>query len=179
MRPIIREPHHLQNAPIREAVIDIFVEFPKETDRATQLKLLQSLCDKVSANYPTVQNVAEAQFEFNLKQNQARFEGNVSGYRCFNSDKNRIVQFRLDGFTANWLRPYSEWKDFRNMASEMWQLYQQIAVPTKVVKLGVRYINDLTLPTPFENFGEYLVSDPIIPQGLPQGVSRFLNKLHD
>ena len=60
------------------------------------------------------------------------------------------------------------------MASEMWQLYRQIATPVKVVKLGVRYINDLTLPGPFERFGEYLVSDPIIPEGLPQGVSRFL-----
>ncbi len=173
----MREPHHLNNAPIREALIDIFVGFPKDADRALQLKLLQSLVERVSAEYPNVHNVAEGQFQLDLKENQGRFEQNILGFRCLNADKTRAVQFRKDGFTFNWLRPYTQWEDFRKLTEEMWHLYREATNPTKVTKLGVRFINDLALPTPFDTFGEYLVAAPIVPNGLPQQVSRFVTRV--
>ena len=173
----MREPHHLNNAPIREALVDIFVEFPGDMEPSSQVKVLESLVAKVKEEYPNVQNVAEGQLQVDFKEKQGRFEQNVLGFRCFNGDNNRAVQFRRDGFTFNWLRPYTEWADFRSQAARMWQLYREAATPAKVVRLGLRFINDLALPLPFDSFGEYLVADPIVPKELPQGLSRFLTRV--
>ncbi len=173
----MQQPHHLNNAPIREALIDVFVEVPGPVEPSSQLKTLESLVAKVKEEYPNVQNVAEGQLQVDLKEKQGRFEQNILGFRCFNPDKNRAVQFRRDGFTFNWLRPYTEWAELRSQAERMWQLYREAVTPTKVIRLGLRFINDLALPLPFDSFGEYLVADPIVPKELPQALSRFLTRV--
>jgi len=173
----MREPHHLTNAPIREALIDIFVEFPAGVERPAQIEAIKSLKTGVASEYPNAQELAVAEFEVDVQAKRSRFGHNFAGYRCMNPEKNRAVQFRTNGFTMNWLRPYTQWEEFRDRARASWELYRAAIKPAKVTKIGLRYINDLELPTPFVEFNEYLVADPIVPAGLPQEVSRFLTRV--
>jgi uncharacterized protein (TIGR04255 family) len=41
----------------------------------------------------------------------------------------------------------------------------------------VRYINEIKLPFPIIDFGEYLTCPPRVPDALPQGISGFLNRV--
>jgi uncharacterized protein (TIGR04255 family) len=87
------------------------------------------------------------------------------------------VQFRLNGFTYNWLRPYGTWKDLRSAAQQYWHLYSESVRPVSVTRLALRYINNLVFPSPFLDFGEYLVAQPNIPPALPQKLAQFLTRI--
>ena len=99
------------------------------------------------------------------------------GYAFRTSDNQRVVQFRSNGFTCNWLRPYAEWSDLRDMAVRMWQIYLGAAQPDQVVRLGLRYINHLELPVPRDDFAEYLTAQPNIPAALPQTLMSFFTRV--
>ena len=91
--------------------------------------------------------------------------------------KKEIAQFRRDGFTFNRLHPYTKWDDLIVKTKNLWPLYKKIANPEAVTRLAVRYINNLKLPLPFGDFSEYLCVPPNIPEGLPQGVNNFLDRI--
>jgi uncharacterized protein (TIGR04255 family) len=83
------------------------------------------------------------------------------------------VQLRLDGFTMNRLRPYSDWDEVLERTREGWEEYLLVANPSAVTRIAVRYINrfELDLPVDLE---EYLVSAPELPPAVPQALSSFL-----
>ncbi len=167
------EPRHLPKAPIREALIDIGVKLPKDANVA----LMRKLRDRVAADYPDSVELREAELEVNLTQDRNSLTQihTVTGYRC--QRDNKIVQFRLNGFTYNWLNPYARWQDLRDAAKELWEAYYGTAKPVSVTRVGLRYINNVNLPLPFKDFKEYLTAPPSIPSKLPQRVTRFLTRV--
>ena len=165
---------HLPNAPIREALVDIAVKLPDDVD----VEVLQGLADQISADYPQVNKFMEAEFQFRSKDlSTTPVAHRPVGVRCSNTVGNRIVQFRLNGFTYNWLRPYSNWPELRAVSETHWRMYSDRVRPLVITRLALRYINDITLPLPFGDFAEYLTADPKIPSELPQTLSHFLTRV--
>ncbi|MFQ5787653.1 MAG: TIGR04255 family protein [Thermodesulfobacteriota bacterium] len=101
----------------------------------------------------------------------------IYGYRYITSDKKQIVQARLDGFTFSRLKPYIKWNDLRDEAHKLWRLYQEATSPESITRVALRYINNLNIPLPIRDFGDYLTAPPTIPEGLPQGVGSFLTRV--
>jgi uncharacterized protein (TIGR04255 family) len=169
------EPRHLPNAPIREALIDISVRPHKGLD----LEIMRKLCGGVTAQYPNIVEVREAELELDFTQepNRVSQTHTVTGFRCVNKDGNKLVQFRLNGFTYNWLRPYSHWADLSDAAKDLWHAYAEATKPTLVTRVGLRYINNLEFPAPFKDLREYLTSPPAVPAQVPQQVTRFLTRI--
>ena len=165
---------HLRNAPIREALIDIAVKLPQETSVAS----LRTLRDQVAADYPQQAELGESELELVFSHQQNRFTQTRTplGYRCQTKDDTKIVQFRVNGFTYNWLRPYETWEALRDSARKLWDVYRTVATPSLVSRVGLRYINVLELP-PMKDFAEYLTATPKIPAELPQNVTRFLSRV--
>jgi len=83
----------------------------------------------------------------------------------------------LDGFSVSRLHPYSEWKDLRDETKRLWQFYKEIAKPDAIIRVALRYINNLNMPFPKNDFDEYLTAPPLVPKELPQGVSSFLTRV--
>jgi uncharacterized protein (TIGR04255 family) len=168
-------PRHLANAPIREALIDIAVKLPKDAN----LALLRTLRDRVAADYPQNSELGHAELELVLSDERNRITQTKTalGYRCQTKDGNKIVQFRLNGFTYNWLRPYQTWEDLRDTAQGLWRAYQEVTKPVSVTRVALRYINNVEIPLPFKDFREYLATPPNIPAELPQKVTRFLSRV--
>ncbi len=150
----------LKNAPITEALIDIRARIKEDFD----VNRFLSLYDAIIGQYPEkkTRHKWEAQFEFK------------KGDAPISSGKETV-----DGFTFNRLKPYDKWETFRDEALRLWQLYRELVSPD-IVRVALRYINKFDIPLfphHMGDFNEYLTAAPIVPEGLPQGVSSFLTRV--
>jgi uncharacterized protein (TIGR04255 family) len=92
-------------------------------------------------------------------------------------DELLLAQFRVDGFTLNRLRPYTSWDDLRPVALELWRVYLDAARPEALVRLALRYINEVALPSGTWEFSDYLRAAPSLPPEAPQDVAAFFSKV--
>src|SRR3989338_2990647 len=176
-------PRHLQNAPIAEAIIDFRVKARPEL-RAEDVGAVK---DRLAARLPKVEERRGLQARIELLKAKGEKPGpplvqdlGLQGYFFKSQDEKVIAQFRIDGFTLNRLRPYTSWEDIFPQAMELWRLYLEVAKPPKplaVMRLAVRYINHIPLPSGTEKFENYLRAAPAIPPELPQYVSSFLTRV--
>ncbi len=60
-------------------------------------------------------------------------------------DNLHIAQFNRDGFVFSRLQPYDNWKCFTEEGLRLWQVYLDLAGPSEVERLGVRFINQISL----------------------------------
>lgn len=169
---------HLDNAPIREALIDIQVTLPADITVDKLDKIPALLLKK----YPDKKQRRRLQGKIDFGQGNEAIttsttDYGIDGYLFLSKDKKSIFQFRLDGFSYNVLKPYKKWETFRDEGKRLWNSFNQLYKPTKIDKIGLRYINVLDFPLPLSDFSEYLIAPPVIPNAIPQGLSNFLIRL--
>jgi len=172
------QPRHLPNAPIVEALIDVWVEHPPEVD----IRVLEGLRPRVKGDYPRTQVRRRwtASLDFVNGGKEPASEGQVlgpDGYAFWSADEKQVLQFRLDGFTFSRLKPYQDWERFRDEASRLWELCLQVARPEAASRVALRFINRIELPLPITDFGDYLVVPPTLPEGLPQGLAGYFSRI--
>lgn len=172
---------HLANAPITEAIIDFRVKLSSKFRVAEFSSLKEVLLD----SYPNVEErrliaggikvVAGKQIEQTIEDKGRH------GYFFRSHDGRNVAQFRRDGFTFSRLKPYMHWEDILAEAKDLWQLYVAKASPELVTRIAVRYINQLNIPLPINDFTRYLTAPPNIPDTIPQAVHHFLTRVvvHD
>ncbi len=163
------------NAPITEAVIDIRAELPDDAS----LPALEQLHDLIKTEYPSKKSRKRFEEKIELKEEQqpvrtSKFQ--QDGYFFTSADGKRVVQYRLDGFTFNRLRPYSRWEDLRDEARRAWDIYSVHTKPLTVNRLAVRYINSVEIPSKSFDYDDYFTSVPKIPEGLPQVLQHFFTR---
>ncbi len=165
----------LKNAPITEALIDIRVKLSSSVDA----EKLDSIYELIKEQYPVKQKQKVSEFKFETKAEVIvkSSEAKMHGYRYITSDKKQIVQTRLDGFTFSRLHPYITWEQLHDEAYRLWKIYVDITSPELISRVAVRYINNLNIPMPIGDFGEYLTAPPVVPEKLPQGISSFFSRI--
>ncbi len=168
---------HLPHAPIKEALIDVQVAFPKKI----AAEALDSKDALIAERYPKRQTLHRKEFEFGLHNEDGQPSGvkvgqTVAGYRYSSEDERNIAQFRMDGFTFSRLEPYNTWDEMKAEAAKLWKIYADAVSPNPITRVGVRYINVLKLPLNTE-LAEYLTAPPNIPAGLDQKLGSFLTRL--
>ena len=97
-------------------------------------------------------------------------EPQLNGMFFRTEDKLTLVQFRVDGFTYNRLRPYTSWEQIWPSAYTRWKQYEEVAQPNAVLRLALRYINEFDKPLTF-NFLDVLTFEPPLPASLSPLVS--------
>jgi uncharacterized protein (TIGR04255 family) len=88
------------------------------------------------------------------------------GIRLSTPDKLYIAQFTRDGFTFSRMHPYNEWASFSTEARRLWRIFVELATPSEVQQLAVRFINRIATAT-LDNLGDYLKEPPTCPSSLP------------
>ena len=165
----------LTKAPITEAVLDIRVKVREDV----QLDHFNALYEKVSGQYPDKKERHKWEGKLEFKKGASPLSTAaeaIDGYMYYSADQTQILQARMDGFTFSRLKPYETWEGFRDEAYKLWQLYKDIVSP-EITRVALRYINKLEIPLPMSDFSDYLTSAPVVPDGLPQGVSSYLTRL--
>ncbi len=165
------EVQHLENAPIREALIDIQVN-PRPD---LEINSLKQFHDSLKKDYPKEQ--IQKQFHISLNLSQTRKTAHTeepTGFRYESDDGRQIVQARRDGYTFSRLEKYETWTNLRSEAVRLWKIYQEIARPDSVKRVAVRYINSFKIEAPFE---KYLQAPPISIPGLSVNLQEFLTRI--
>lgn len=172
---------YLPHAPVTEAVIDVRVVARKGLIPAS----LEPLIDRLAPDYVKKGPIFElhASFAVDSKGERSSDVGSQEiGVRMHSADDRYVAQFQLAGFSLSRLEPYETWDKLFSEAQRLWAIYVDTVGPDKVVRVATRFINNLRLPMqPGEDFGGYLTKPPQVPEGLPQGLSSFLQRvfLHD
>ena len=163
-------------APITEAVFDIRASLHKDI----YLDRLREFHKDIADRFPVIEEKRYIKAGFQLGKDEPEFhmpEKGIEGF-FFKSDReNKIIQFRLNGFTFNKLKPYENWEAFFPEAQEFWKKYNEVAKPLKVERIALRYINRILAPYPIKDFSEYILTSPKIAPNLPQTLSHFFLRI--
>jgi uncharacterized protein (TIGR04255 family) len=163
-------------APIIEALIDIRTVLPENVSVTD----LEKLHDRIKGEYPDKEprNLWEGMVEFK-EETPPRTEARVQklGYSFSTADGRQVVQFRLDGFTFNRLRPYTRWEAILPQVRRLWGVYKTGVRPVKVTTVAVRYINAIEIPSKDFNIDDYFASTPKVPEGLPPILENFFMRM--
>ena len=167
---------HLPRAPIVEAVIAITAPGERPWEQS-------SISDELKLrlpDYPEAMPQKEYQSEVTMGPNQmpkaAIRDLGWKGVSCRSSDQHNVVTFRRDGFQFNRLRPYENWEKLNAEAWRLWKVFVEVAHPTEVQKLGVRFINSLELPPRDLEFENYISPHPEPPRDLDLPFQGFFQK---
>ena len=165
----------LANAPIREALIDLRCELPEGQDTEL-LAEFEAAHQSIADEFPKKESNFAANASAELKRGAdpaiaATATTTLRGYHFGNTQGDKIVQFRLDGFTYNKLRPYTKWAELRAEAETLWAQYASLLPEVQVTRLGVRYINEIWVP-PGVGFETIFVEPLRRPLGFGKGQVR-------
>jgi uncharacterized protein (TIGR04255 family) len=163
---------HLARAPITEALFDFRATLPKQFDP----EKLKAATGRLADRFPNAeeQRVLARGVDGARQSPASETSPNLQGYFFKAADGLTITQFRVDGFTLNRLSPYTGWNELLPHALDLWGLYLEITKPESVPRIGVRYLNRLTLPTDASRLSEYISDVPRIPLGAPETMRRFV-----
>ncbi len=165
----------LSKAPITEALVDIRCKLPK----GFNMDQFKTIGAKISGDYPFEKIIRVHETKIDVKDDEqiVTTHEKINGYLYESSNRTKIVQLRLDGFTFNRLKPYNNWIEVRDEALRLWNLYTELVKPEFINRIALRYINNLNVPMPVIDFGDYLTCPPEAPEGLTKGISSFFYRV--
>jgi len=164
-----KRPERLGKAPIIEALIDIQIE-----PVLARLEDLEPFGELTRSEFPERKRVIQWHANIDISDDEARVKSpppELKGYAFWTSDKRRVMQARLNGFSFSHLAPYDAWSALRDDAHGWWDKFFSVSKPKAVKRYAVRFINRLELPLPMKDFGDYLRTLPRVAEGLPQSLS--------
>lgn len=157
----------LAHAPIAEAVIDIRARAEALWDESSVRERLAPLLQA----YPKIESQTEFehQMQFGPGQDMVQTHRDLGwkGLRCESADHVHIAQFNRDGFVFSRLRPYDHWEQFQGEAMRLWKVYRDLARPSAIQRLGLRFINRIDLPLGGFRPDDYLHMPAEVLKGLP------------
>lgn len=163
-------------APIQEAIFDLRID--KLT--ISNVDEFDKVHSQIMDIYPNKKKQINFTGKIEIKENEkVSNEGNsqVRGLVFLNNSNTCQAQFRLDGFTFNMLKPYTDWDNFSAEAFRLWEIYNKNFKPNNIIRIAVRYINRIELPLTEIKFQDYILNMPPIPICLPQVYNRFFMQI--
>lgn len=167
---------HLNNAPIREALVDIRCQPAASLDTVTQFAA------RIARPGDSVADLWEAMMELKVEQGQqvsptSFHTATLLGKRIDFADRREVAQVKTIGCTYSRLAPYEKWDSMAERAFDVWGGFVKATRCKTVEQIAVRYINAIQLPMPILDFAEYLSVPPVIPEELPQEVLGFMGRI--
>jgi uncharacterized protein (TIGR04255 family) len=92
-------------------------------------------------------------------------------------DGTRMIQVAPELVVVNQLRPYPAFEDWRPQIVEVLDLYRELARPTRLERIGLRYINRVVIPEPRFPMERYFAVYPEIPESLGREHGPFLLRI--
>jgi uncharacterized protein (TIGR04255 family) len=169
---------HLPRAPIVEAVIHWVARAGKPL---SQEELRKQLAERLP-EYPDCQPQQRLEFEAQIvpdgSSTQLRRDS-WHGFRLTSADKLQIAQFSRDGLVFSRQSPYQNWDVFAAEAQRVWAIFVELAQPSEIHRLGLRFINRVC-PLRLDEIGEYLAKPPKCLETLGLPTKGFLyQSMHD
>jgi len=166
----------LPHAPIVEAVIEMRARAEVPWEESTIRERLTPLLP----GYQKIESQSEFEHEMQLGPGQDAVQRHRDlgwrGLRCESADHLHIAQFNRDGFVFSRLRPYDHWEQFQGEAMRLWEIYQGLASPSGIQRLGLRFINRIDLPVDGPPPDDYLRMPSEVLAGMPLSRAGFFHR---
>jgi len=104
-------------------------------------------------------------------------KGGIARMQFHSEDKLRQMGVGPDLLSVHVLRPYPGLEVFRQLIDRAFRVYQDVAAPVGVKRIGVRYINRVDIPQDTIELADYFVEPPRIPESLPQAMNAFVSRI--
>ncbi|MGB3139026.1 MAG: TIGR04255 family protein [Nodosilinea sp.] len=98
-----------------------------------------------------------------------------NGFRLQDEQNRHVAQFTPTGIVFSRLEPYETWMTFKAEALRFWDIFLELAEPSHIQRLGVRYINRIPLDNG-EQSSRYLKIVPAVPPGLQLSTESFFHQ---
>ncbi|HHY86630.1 MAG TPA: TIGR04255 family protein [Verrucomicrobia bacterium] len=166
----------MKNAPIVEAVLQISVR----PNSAISTEKMKDFASRASASLPIMRERHRFTTAVSISKGKAdrQDKDELYAYQFRDQEDSRVLALRADSMSFSRLKPYTHWDEFVAEARHWWSLYRGFADPEDVTRLGLRYVNRISLPYSGERlqFKDYLTCAVPVPPELPQHVSTFLTQ---
>lgn len=83
-------------------------------------------------------------------------------------DGSRRIQAQSNSFSFAWVKEYRDWHAFISEAEPSWVEYRDLVKPTRIERIGLRYVNIIPMPRPDIEIGDYLRTTVHVSPYLPQ-----------
>jgi len=160
---------HLPGAPIVEAA----VHWQAAPADPLEPKALHQTLQERLPEYPEIAPQVEVKVEHHVGPEGSRSSQSHAwqAFQIGRQDEPYVAQFRKNGLVVSRLKPYERWTTFRDEALRLWAVYNEIAAPPEIQRIGLRYINLVPVES-LASANEYLRKPPEFPgdpigSGLP------------
>lgn len=164
-----------KNPPIEEAVVEFRFALESESDLTIPGKLHEH--PNIKRQYPgrpRTQKLLEPVIPAGSDQPVVREGVRV---QLVNDNGNRLISLGLNVLSVNVLRPYDGWDQFQPRVETALRAYTDVAQPTGISRIGVRYINKIIVPRNDIKIEDYIQYHLPAGSGLPTQLVGFWNRI--
>ena len=168
-----------QNPPIREAVCEFRYQEGTHWDWAAPGQIYAALASEFPRRLPIEQGNGSPNVQLSqvsppvLQQLVLRlgFQGEARFWR--ESDESGHIAVSPYRLGVHHRKPYPSWKGFSEIIGKCAKAYQEVLKPTKVQRIGLRYINDINLGRGTVELEDFFDFYPFVGHTISQNLSRF------
>ena len=165
----------LPHAPITEAVVGVNSRTSALFGEATVLAQLKSKLPEYPKKEAHKNKQATVLIVPEGQPTQTITDLGFTGVRIFSEDGKQIAMFGKENFSFSRLQPYESWERFHAEALRLWRIYCDLGERKEVQRLGLRFINQIHVPSPRFDLSDYLVTAPKDVPNLPLDFTGFFH----
>ncbi len=154
------------NPPLIEAVC----EFRFVLEKGISEEQINVFYEKIKDVFPVQKKRKMHQVEFKIEaekteeENKKNFNQNFYEFEQYLSqDEKYSVQLDAGRVSIHRTKPYTSWEDFFPMINQVYTAYVETFVPVQIGRIGIRYINEVSVPTEDFSFDKYFTVNVSLP----------------
>lgn len=159
-------PKTYKNPPLLEAVC----EFRFDTENINSVDQITNFYETIKALFPVQKKGKMSQLEVKIDMEKTPEENrkNISQdfyefEQYYSSDEKYSVQLDGGRVSIHRIRPYTSWSEFFPIIQTVRDAYIKSFNPKSVGRIGIRYINEMVLPSLDFSFADYFHLEASIP----------------
>ena len=181
----LTERRRYKNPPIEEALCEFGFAPGPDWDPTIPGKLQAALGDEYSGKSKEQRAVQVGLRVQKDKPTDLQYGDGLAKVQLFTKPGTRMVGVGPDVLSIHMLRPYQDpldsekggWEEFRPRIVDALNAYREVASPSGVDRVGVRYINKILVPLASVRIEDYLKCAYLEIDGLPQDYGNFLSRV--
>jgi uncharacterized protein (TIGR04255 family) len=125
--------------------------------------------ERVRDRYPKKreEKLFQVSVPFDRDRMPLREDLGISKIQFLREDETALIQVGPNLLSVNQLKPYPSWNDFKKVITDALKVYCNIAKPSGLERVGLRYLNRIEVPAPTFPLRDYFNTRPEIPETLP------------
>ncbi len=120
---------------------------------------------QIKDQFPTKRQASTVEFEVQADPDQIsqRMKGGLGRMQFVREDETALVQVGPQLLVVNQLRPYPHWSHFKLSILDTLEIYRKVARPAGFKRIGLRYVNQIQLPSDEVDLSTYFSFGPRLP----------------